>query len=114
MKARLQIKSRAAPLLDQVDQSFMNTVAPTETAKNPDRNAPRCDCSLNSTAIFGRGLLFLHALDIRSNCGQLAFNLLVSSIDVIDAVDPRGSPRTRPASTSAADARRSLAITLAP
>jgi hypothetical protein len=43
---------------------------------------------------------------------QLFLDLFVAAIDVIDAVDPGGALATRPASTSAAEARRSLAITL--
>ena len=59
-------------------------------------------------------LLNLHPLDVRAEFAQLFVEMLVAAIDVIDAADFRDPVGVKPASTNAAEARRSLAITGAP
>ena len=74
---------------------------------------PREDLSRTGVRCLSSNLRF-HPFDVGAELAQLFVEMFVATIDVIDAAHFRRTSAFNPASTSAADARRSLAITGAP
>jgi hypothetical protein len=56
----------------------------------------------------------MHAADSRAELRKLLFDVLVAAVEVVDAVDQVSPRATRPATTRQAEARRSVAMTVAP